>query len=130
MADQQGVTVNLKVTNNNSFKISDMFDGVPFDFEAGQSLVIPPEAALHIFAWQPGADLAAVERHVQKRWGWNIPDLQKDGIAAGYFRKIELKPVTYRMVEVRDEDDDTAAAPRSRSASGKFVAGGTRDAAA
>jgi hypothetical protein len=130
MAEPQSVTVNLKVTNHNDFKISDMFDGVPFDFEPGQSLVIPPEAALHIFAWKPGANMAEVERHVQKRWGWNIADLQKDGIAAGYFRNIELKPVTYRMVEVREDDDDIPAAPRSRSASGKFVAGGTRDAAA
>lgn len=124
MADQQAVTVNLKVTNNNDFKISDMFDGVPFDFEAGKSLVIPPEAAVHIFAWSPGADLNAVERHVQKRWGWNTPELQKDGLAGQYFRKIELKPVTYRMVEVREDDDEEPARvpARTRGEGGKFVA--------
>jgi hypothetical protein len=122
MTDQQGVTVNLKVTNNNPFKISDMFDGVPFDFEPGQSLVIPPEAAAHIFAWKPGANMADVERHVQKRWGWNIADLQKDGIAAGYFRKVELKPITYRMIEVVDQEDDTPAGKPAAKRGARAVA--------
>lgn len=104
MSDQ--ITVNLKVTNKNEFTISDRFDGVPFEFEPNKPLVIPGDAALHMLGWQPDCDMRMVELHVQRRWGWNTAEMVKDGTARKYFLNIELRPVTYRMVEVQEEGDD------------------------
>jgi len=108
MTDSNGQVVqlstHLKVTNNNSFPLEDMFDGVPYTFEPGKPLTIPPDAAFHIFAWQPGVDMKVVEKHICKRWGWNTPDMQK-GDAEFFFKSLAFKPITFKMVEVVEKEE-------------------------
>jgi hypothetical protein len=106
------IAVHLRVTNNNDFEINDRYDGVPYSFEAGKALTVPPEAALHIFGWQPGADPRLIEIHVTKRWGWNTPAFMENGNAKKFFAKLDFKPVTFKTVEmVSGEDDDELPSP-------------------
>jgi hypothetical protein len=106
------IAVHLRVTNNNDFEINDRYDGVPYIFEAGKVLTVPPEAALHIFGWHPGIEPRVVETHVTKRWGWNTPAFMENGNAKKFFAKLEFKPVTFKTVEViSGEDDDTLPSP-------------------
>ena len=42
------IAVHLRITNNNDFTIEDRYDGVPYIFEAGKTLTVPPEAALGV----------------------------------------------------------------------------------
>lgn len=99
------ITVNLKITNNNDFVISDRYDAVPYEFKPGESTAVHADAALHIFGWFPGVDMAAVEKHVQKRWGWNRPELMMSGEAAERFKKLTFKAVSYKMVEVQEVEE-------------------------
>jgi hypothetical protein len=73
----------VRVTNRNTFEIRDMHDGVPYEFPPGQTVTVPPEAAMHIFGW-PGEphEMAA---HMARRFGWNRPEhytMPKDEQAA------------------------------------------------
>lgn len=62
----------VRVTNGNSFAIDDRFDGVPYEFPAGQTVIIPPDAAQHIFGF-PGEE-ADMMVHMARRFGWNRPE--------------------------------------------------------
>jgi len=106
------IAVHLRVTNGNDFAIDDRHDGVPYLFEAGKALTVPPEAALHIFGWYPGVDMKVVATHVTRRWGWNTPAFMQSGDAPRFFGKLEFKPVTFKTVEVvSGEDDDMLPSP-------------------
>ena len=104
-------TMHLKVTNRTKETIKDMYDGVPFIFEAGKSLKIPLDAALHIFGWHPDASLDEVERHTRRRLGWNTAQMMAMKMGdkdPGHelFSKLKFEPVRYKLVELSDEDDD------------------------
>ena len=73
----------VRVLNRNPFQISDMHDGVPYEFPPGQTVIIPPEAAAHIFGW-PGEE-RDMHHHMARRFGWNQPQhytMPKDAQAA------------------------------------------------
>lgn len=115
-------TINLKVTNNNDFTISDRFDGVPFEIEPGKSVTLPADAAAHLFGWQPGIEPRAMFLHVQKRWGWNTPEMVSSGKAEKFFANLEFKPVTFRMVEVVEPDFEEVPEPQPQPrVGGKFA---------
>jgi hypothetical protein len=95
--------ISLKVTNHNDFAIEDRFDGVPYRFEPEKSVSIPSDAALHMLGWYPGVDLMVVKNHIQKRWGWNTPELVKEKKHDQYFAMLTFKPITYKIVEVPEE---------------------------
>jgi hypothetical protein len=95
--------ISLKVVNHNEFTITDMFDGVPYVFETDKSVSVPSDAALHILGWYPGVDMLVVKNHVQKRWGWNTPELVNSKAHDKYFAGLSFKPVTYKVVEVPEE---------------------------
>ena len=103
------VLVSLKVTNHNDFVIEDRYDGVPYLFEPGKACSVPADAALHMLGWYPGVGMMVVKNHIQKRWGWNTPDLVKDKKHDEYFGKLSFKPVTYKIVEVPQVETDEAA---------------------
>ena len=106
------IAVHLRITNNNDFNIDDRYDGVPYKFEAGKTVTIPPEAALHLFGWYPGIDMSVAETHVTRRWGWNTPAFMASGDAKRFFAKLQFAPVTFKTVEVvSGEDDDTLPSP-------------------
>ena len=99
-APAERTLISLKVTNHNDFTIEDKFDGVPYVFEPERAVSVPQEAALHMLGWFPGVDLGIVKNHVQRRWGWNTPDLVKDKTNDKYFAQLSFKPVSYKIVEV------------------------------
>lgn len=73
----------VRVTNRNPFMIKDMHDGVPYEFPPGATVVIPPEAAAHMFGW-PGDELD-MRQYMARRFGWNRPEyytMPKDEQAA------------------------------------------------
>ncbi len=104
----------VMVVNHNDFPISDRFDGVPYIFEQDKPLSIPIDAANHIFGWYPGVDQEIVRRHVQKRLGWNTPDMVKEGAHNRFFNKIELRPISYRMVPIEVDEDGNPLAPKKK----------------
>ena len=65
----------VRVTNGNPFQINDRHDGVPYEFPAGKTVIIPLEAATHIFGF-PG-DLQDMHAHMARRFGWNRPEYYK-----------------------------------------------------
>ena len=65
----------VRVSNRNQFAIKDRHDGVPYDFPPGESVVIPTEAAIHIFGW-PG-DEEFMAQYMARRFGWNRPEYFK-----------------------------------------------------
>jgi hypothetical protein len=95
--------ISLKVVNHNDFTITDMFDGVPYVFAPEKSVSVPSDAAAHMLGWFPGVDMMAVKNHVQKRWGWNTPELVKDKAHDKFFAALSFKPVTFKIVEVPEE---------------------------
>lgn len=111
--------INVKVTNNNKFDIEDRYDGIRYQFKAGQATSIPYEAACHIF----GVDFAPNEsghlnpnlredafKHLQKRWGWNRSSEADD--ARKRFDKIEFSLTRNVLVEEAvGEDTDELPAP-------------------
>jgi hypothetical protein len=100
---QQRTLISLKVTNHNDFAIEDRFDGVPYLFEPDRATSVPSDAALHMLGWYPGVDMLIVKNHIQKRWGWNTPDLVASKQNEKYFAALSFKPVQYRIVEVPEE---------------------------
>lgn len=111
----------VRIVNNNEFTIADMFDGVPFTFEPGKAITIPPDAANHIFGWRPVAENETESArnnemliYCQKRHGWNTPDIVRVGEHTKRFGKLEFKAVRFRMVEVTEDEESlpTMATPR------------------
>lgn len=108
-APEVSTTVHLKVTNRNKFPIKDMYDGVPFVFEPSKALKIPLDAAMHIFGWHPDATNEDVRKYTCRRMGWNTAEMMKEGLDRQYFDKIKFQPITYKLVELSDEDDPAQA---------------------
>ncbi len=73
MADQAvpDAIQKIRVVNRNDFTIRDRYDGVPYVFEPGKAVDLPPEVAEHILGY-PG-EAEDMWRHMSKRWGWNLP---------------------------------------------------------
>lgn len=107
--------MNVKVINRNDFPITDRFDGVPYVFPPNTPVSIPIDAAHHIFGWHQGVDMMLVQRHVQKRLGWNTPDMEKDGRASRFFENLEIAPILYRMVEVEVDAEGEVVSPSDTS---------------
>jgi len=112
----------VQIINRNTFTIRDMFDGIEFIFPPNRPVVIPVDAAHHIFGWfspyqdQEGRkhepDAAEMRRHVMRRFGWNTPGMSETGDI--YYEHLKLKPIIYRMVPVAVDDQENlpvAAAP-------------------
>jgi hypothetical protein len=93
----------VKVTNNNDFDISDMYDGVAYVFARGEETKMPAEAAHHIFGWTETASEREVFLHVQKRWGWNTPD--RSDKALRWFNNLKISHAVYKLVEVADDEN-------------------------
>jgi len=104
MIGEQQVIQSVRVTNLNDFNIVDRFDGVPYEFPANKSTVIPLDAAQHIFGWEPGIDQETLFRHTQRRFGWNTPAMMQTSADRTFFSRLEIEEVVYRLVEVRPED--------------------------
>jgi len=103
----------VRVTNTNPFVITDMYDGVPFQFLPGKPLTIPRDVAEHIFGYAGDlADRETMRRHTQKRMGWNKPgDLQMDGsgktLADRQFDAIRFDSARFELREVDPNADPT-----------------------
>jgi len=61
----------VRVTNRNAFLLSDMHDGVPYEFPPGVTVTIPVEAAAHMFGWP--AEEQEMHLYMARRYGWNQP---------------------------------------------------------
>jgi hypothetical protein len=120
---QARTLISLKVVNHNDFVIVDRFDGVPYEFEPEKSVSVPSDAALHMLGWYPGVDMLVVKNHVQKRWGWNTPELVNSKTHDKYFAALSFKPVSYRIVEVPEEvteiDDEPPPTKKTPTKNGR-----------
>jgi hypothetical protein len=112
---EQPQIMNVKIVNRNDFNISDRFDGVPYVFESNRPISLPIDAANHIFGWFPGADPVAVRRHMQKRFGWNTPDMVREGQNERFVDAIEITPILYRMVPVEIDEEGEPVSPSKRA---------------
>ena len=116
------MTVHLKLTNKNDFIIVDRYDGVPFTFEPKKPIIIPADAAAHIFGWSPEASMEDVERHTCRRLGWNTPDHMKNSTGRRFFKNLQFDKVAYRMVEVTDDENITTEIPLKGGSGQKMTA--------
>jgi len=99
--------INVKVVNRNTFTVMDRFDGVPYVFPENKAVSVPIEAANHIFGWYPGVNREEMRRHVQRRMGWNTPEMVKSNQHDKFFDAIDIAPITYRMIPIEvDENGD------------------------
>lgn len=130
-----------RVTNNNDFPISDMYDGVPLVFEPGKPQRIPLAAAVLFFdmpvdvegkvTWQINGNSWA---HFSRRQGWtNIEPQQTphgmESVSGAYQRvtkqaaewcaKIKVDPV--RMISVETTEEETLPEPRDTAISGNVT---------
>jgi len=105
-----GQVMQVRVTNHNDFPIRDMFDGIPYVIDAGRTEAIPSDAAHHIFGFFPGVDPRAMALHIQKRFGWNTPDMVKNGAGEKYLSKIKIEPVMFKLVPVETDTPEQAEA--------------------
>ena len=96
----------VKVTNNNDFALSDMYDSVSYVFEPHKELKLPADAAHHIFGWTEGATPQQMFQHVQKRWGWNTPQWRDK--APRFWEKFKIQTATFKLVEVSEEETGEA----------------------
>lgn len=121
--DSGRTLISLKVVNHNDFAIEDRFDGVPYLFEPERSVSVPSDAALHMLGWYPGVDMLIVKNHIQKRWGWNTPDIIKEKLHDKYFNALSFRPVTYKIVEVPEEvteiDEEPSPVKKTPTKNGK-----------
>jgi hypothetical protein len=105
----------VRLTNNLPFAFTDRYDGVPFTVAPGKSENLPLEVAAHFFG--NDRDPAAMMRHVAKRHNWNTPEFVKINEATGknkaeeYFAKLEIVPVSYKLVPVDDNLDPRTPIP-------------------
>ena|SRR5579862_8037536 len=125
---------NVKVTNKNDFDIEDRFDGIPYRMPAKKAVNIPYEAACHIFGVDflpddsAAIDLDAIYRHLQRRWGWNLPR-DKDAPASkdprAIFDNMEFKVVALSLVE-KDVSTGTKPMPDPRESREGEISRGVR----
>lgn len=118
--------MSVKIINRNDFVIRDMFDGVPYEFEPNRPKAIPIDAANHIFGWFPKwtdaegkehePDPVEMKRHIQRRFGWNTPDMVKTGQNNLFYGGLEIIPIMYRMVPVEVPQDQPAPVMSERTA--------------
>jgi hypothetical protein len=115
-------TLEIKVLNKNNSKLSDMFDGILYEFPTNEPVKIPQDAANHIFgvvfpddleACQSDAFRQTIFLHLCRRWGWNNYDPHKFGTAEKTFKNLMLTPVILQLVEKEQVEVDLAA-PREQ----------------
>jgi hypothetical protein len=75
--------------------IVDHHDGVKYTFETGRPVKIPLAAAEHIFGFQDGK---ASFVHTQRRWGWNVKDINLKN-ARDWFSNIIIESVVMKQFE-------------------------------
>lgn len=107
--DLEPQVMKVKVINRNEWTISDMFDGVPYDFPSNVAISIPIDAAYHIFGWHPEVDRKAMRAYCQKRFGWNTPAMQQGSKGDLFFDRLTIEPIYYRMIEVPAEQAQETA---------------------
>ena len=100
----------VRVTNHSDAPFTDRHDGVPVTIEAGSSDNLPLDMAEHFFGYHDGATQEAMFLHVCKRQGWNTPEHLKQAeggktLAQSLFAKLEIKPVTFKLVEEKIDTD-------------------------
>lgn len=100
----------VRVTNHGDIAFTDRHDGVPVQIEPGRSDNLPLDMAAHFFGYYDGVSEDAMFRHVCRRQGWNTPAHIRPGedgktLAQALFSKIEIKPVTFRLVEEKVDLD-------------------------
>lgn len=100
----------VRVTNHGETDFTDRFDGVPVTIEAGRSDNLPLDMAAHFFGYHDGVSQDVMFRHICRRQGWNTPAHIKQGddgktLAQSLFAKLEIKPVTFKLVEEKPDLD-------------------------
>lgn len=119
----------VRVTNNLDVPFTDMWDGIPVRIDPGKADNLQLDMAAHFFGYGYEVDPEVMFRHVCKRQGWNtIKHLEVDdsgkSLAQRLFAKLDIKPVIYRMVEVKDNLDEPIPAdpqPAAPPAAAKAV---------
>lgn len=98
----------FKVTNGNTFDFTAKFSGVPYTFPKGQAVLLPEDAARHIFVIGDPNKAPYFSRH-----GWALPSENLDRghkiLAAFKFEAAQVKYEFPLAAEVAN--DDHGAAP-------------------
>lgn len=103
----------VKVINHNPFTIRDRHDGLPYIFIRDVEVIVPPDVALHLFAF-PGEE-ADMHAHMARRWGWNRKEHCEVDEETGLMkwqsmcRNVEISVEHYEMRKVRQPDEPIPA---------------------
>ena len=91
----------VRVTDQNYWPndepIRDCFNGVEYTFSHGKPIVIPLEAAKHIFGFDERTKKANYN-YVIQRWGWNRRDTAAN--AKEWFGNFLIEPVMLTQMEI------------------------------
>jgi hypothetical protein len=61
-------------------------------------------------------------RHIQKRFGWNTPDMIRSGASNKFVRELDINPVIYKLVPVEEDIPEVAEEKRvERKESDSFL---------
>lgn len=113
MDDQDTLNIRtryVRITNNGDTAFTDRHDGVPVSIAPGRSDNLPLDMAAHFFGYHDGVTQDAMFRHVCRRQGWNTPAHIRPGengksLAEALFATLEIKPVTFKLVEEKVDTD-------------------------
>jgi hypothetical protein len=117
--------LSLRVINFNDFAIVDRFDGTVFRFDTNIPKDVPIDAAHHIFGWFPPftdkdgerreVDPEIMRAHCQRRFGWNTPKLVESGAADEFFKRLQFRPIMYRMVPMLMDEEEEKTEVQNRA---------------
>ena len=90
----------IRIVNHNRATIEDRCDNIPYAFPYNVPVDLPLDAAHHLFGFHMEADEEEMKKHCCKRFGWNTPEIVAMKKDQEYFDNLEIRPVSYRLVEV------------------------------
>jgi hypothetical protein len=101
----------VRVINRNAMTISDRFDNKQYDFPPNQEVILPLDAAGHIFGFTPTATEEQCMLHCLKRFGYNRPEIMAARQHELFWENLEIRPAFYKLVEVSPAKAAAAVAP-------------------
>ena len=104
----------IRIVNHNDKPLTDRCDNVEYMFPPGIPRDIPLDAARHVFGYHADATEDEIKAHCCKRFGWNTPEHVATGKDIELFDNLDIRPVSYQLVEVSESGQNYKTKRRGR----------------